>query len=44
MDRLVVTAFGTLAFWILAAFRHAKQRGIRFEALAYERNQTGLHL
>ncbi|HLE67581.1 MAG TPA: hypothetical protein VI730_10565, partial [Burkholderiales bacterium] len=29
---------------ILAAFRHAKQRGIRFEDLSYERNQTGLHL
>ncbi len=29
---------------ILAAFRHASERGIRFEALSYERNQTGLHL
>lgn len=29
---------------ILAAFRHAKQRGIRFEDLSYERNRTGLHL
>ena len=29
---------------ILAAFDHAKARGIRFEALSYERNRTGLHL
>jgi putative pyruvate formate lyase activating enzyme len=29
---------------ILAAFRHAKARGLRFEALSYERNQTGLRL
>ncbi len=29
---------------ILAAFRHAKRRGIRFESLSYERNRTGLHL
>lgn len=29
---------------ILAAFRHAKARGLRFESLSYERNQTGLRL
>jgi len=26
---------------ILAAYRHAKQRGLRFESLSYERNKTG---
>jgi hypothetical protein len=29
---------------VLAAFRHAKERGLRFESLSYERNQTGLRL
>jgi putative pyruvate formate lyase activating enzyme len=29
---------------VLAAFRHAKARGLRFESLSYERNQTGLRL
>jgi len=29
---------------ILAAFRHAKQRGLRFESLSYERNRTGITL
>ena len=29
---------------ILAAFRHAKARGLRFESLSYERNQTGLRV
>ena len=29
---------------ILAAFRHAKERGLRFESLSYERNKTGVTL
>ena len=29
---------------ILAAFRHASERGLRFESLSYERNQTGITL
>ena len=29
---------------ILAAFRHARERGLRFESLSYERNQTGVTL
>jgi putative pyruvate formate lyase activating enzyme len=29
---------------ILAAFRHAKERGLRFESLSYERNKTGTRL
>jgi putative pyruvate formate lyase activating enzyme len=29
---------------VLAAFRHAKTRGLHFESLSYERNQTGLRL
>ena len=27
---------------ILAAFRHARERGLRFESLSYERNKTGI--
>ena len=29
---------------LMAAFRHAKDRGLRFESLSYERNTTGLRL
>jgi putative pyruvate formate lyase activating enzyme len=29
---------------VLAAFRHAKARALRFESLSYERNKTGLSL
>jgi len=29
---------------ILAAYRHARERGLRFEALSYERNKTGVTL
>ncbi len=29
---------------ILAAYRHAQERGLRFEALTYERNKTGVAL
>ena len=29
---------------ILAAFRHARERGLRFESLSYERNKTGVTL
>jgi putative pyruvate formate lyase activating enzyme len=29
---------------ILAAYRHARERGLRFEALSYERNKTGFTL
>ena len=29
---------------ILAAFRRARERGLRFESLSYERNQTGVTL
>ncbi|MEW6688618.1 MAG: radical SAM protein [Pseudomonadota bacterium] len=29
---------------LLAAFRHAKKRGLRFESLSYERNKTGIRL
>lgn len=29
---------------IIAAFRHAKERGLRFESLSYERNKTGTRL
>ena len=29
---------------ILAAFRHAKACGLRFESLSYERNRTGTRL
>lgn len=29
---------------ILAAFRHAKKRGLRFESMSYERNRSGITL
>ncbi|MGH8704889.1 MAG: radical SAM protein, partial [Burkholderiales bacterium] len=29
---------------ILAAYRHARERGLRFESLSYERNKTGVTL
>ena len=29
---------------LLAAFRHARERGLRFESLSYERNKTGVTL